>query len=115
MKSAGLASLLFVAISLAADLNLSAPLSPQQILPRNFKPPQVFKNINSLRTINLEKGFVRESINLFIENVHPSPQDEYYLPIDADAVGKVGGFHAGDKNDQDRPVFRSDAVYDASR
>ncbi|KAL9004553.1 MAG: hypothetical protein Q9188_002647, partial [Gyalolechia gomerana] len=83
--------------TVSADANPSAPLSSQQILPEAFKPPQVFQNVNLLRNINIEKGYVRETVNVVIENIDSKPQHEYYIPFSADVIDKVGGLEARDK------------------
>ena len=80
--------------------------SSRQILPKTFKPPQVFKNTNLVRNTNLEKGYIKESINVVIENVDSSPQSEYYIPFDADTIGKVGGIEVRDKKDATKPAFK---------
>lgn len=100
----------------AADSNLSQSLSSHQILPDNFKPPQVFKNANLLRNINLEKGYVRETVNVVIENIDVKEQDTYYIPFKAEAIGNVGGLEVRDKKDPEKPAFRSEVVeYDPYR
>ena len=100
----------------ATESNLTTPLSSHLILPNNFKPPQVFKNTNLVRSINLEKGYVKEIVNVVIENIDTNPQDEYYVPFDGSVVGKVGGFEVRDKKDTTKPVFRSELVeYDTYR
>ncbi|KAL8736641.1 MAG: hypothetical protein Q9166_000007 [cf. Caloplaca sp. 2 TL-2023] len=92
-----------------AESNLSEPLSSQQILPDNFKPPQVFQNVNLLRNTNLEKGYVRETVNVVIENIDSKPQDEYYIPFSADVIDKVGGLEVRDKKNPG-PPFKSEVV-----
>lgn len=105
----------FVSISLATE-NLTTPLSSHQILPNNFKPPQVFKNTNLLRNINLEKGYVRETVNVVIENIDAKEQDTYYIPFKAETIGHVGGLEVRDKKNHEIPAFRSDVVeYDTYR
>ena len=100
----------------AADSNPSTPLSSHQILPDNFKPPQVFKNANLLRNINLEKGYVRETINVVIENIDAKEQDTYYIPFKAEAISSVGGLEVRDKKDPEKPAFLSEIVeYDPYR
>lgn len=100
----------------AAESNLSTPLSSHQILPNNFKPPQVFKNTNLVRNVNLEKGYVRESINVVIENTDSKPQDEYYIPFRAEEIGRVGGLEVRDKKDVEKQPFLSETVeYDTYR
>ncbi|KAL8695806.1 MAG: hypothetical protein Q9224_003147 [Gallowayella concinna] len=92
-----------------ADSILSEPLSSQQILPDNFKPPQVFQNVNLLRNTNLEKGYVRETVNVVIENVDSKPQDQYYIPFSADVIDKVGGLEVRDKKNPG-PPFKTEIV-----
>lgn len=100
----------------AADPNLSTPLSSHQILADNFRPPQVFKNANLLRNINLEKGYVRETVNVVIENIDVKEQDTYYIPFKAEAIGNVGGLEVRDKKDPEKPAFHSEVVeYDPYR
>lgn len=96
--------------------NLSSPLSSHQILPDNFKPPQVFKNVNLVRHTNLERGYIRSTVNVVIENIDSKPQDEYYLPFNAESIGNVGGLEVRDKKDPQKPAFRSEIVeYDPYR
>ena len=102
--------------SIATGSILSAPLSSHQILSDNFKPPQVFQNANLLRTINLEKGYVKETVNVVIENIDAKEQDTYYIPFKAEAIGNVGGLEVRDKKDPEKPAFRSEVVeYDPYR
>ena len=100
----------------ARDILDDESLTSRNILPANFKPPQVFRNSNLVRTINLEKGYVRESINVNIENVDSSPQSEYFFPFEAGTIDKVGGFDVRDKQDPKKPAFSSETVeYDQQR
>lgn len=99
-----------------ANSNLSTPLTSQYILPSNFKPPEVFKNINLLRTINLEKGYINVSINLVIENTNDAPQTDYYLPFKTELVSKVGGLKVRDRKHTEKPLFRTEITqYDPYR
>ena len=84
--------------------------SSRQILPTHFKPPQVFKNTNLVRNVNLEKGYIKESINVVIENIDSNPQSSYYIPFDADTIGKVGGLEVRDKKDARKPAFKTEVV-----
>lgn len=90
----------------AAESNLTAPSTSQQILRGDFQPPQVFKNVNLLRNTNLEKSYVRETINVVVENVDKEPQSMYYLPFPYEIMGKVGGLEVRDKKDADKGKFR---------
>lgn len=96
--------------------NSTAPLSSHIILPDNFKPPQIFQNVNLLRNINLEKGYIKERINVVIENTDEKPQNEYYIPFKTEVIGKVGGLEVRDKNDPVKPKFQTEVVeYDPYR
>ena len=98
--------LLAVSVASASQKIISSEGTSRQILPANFKPPQVFKNTNLVRTINLEKGYVKESINVVIQNTDSKSQTEYYIPFAGDAIGKVGGLEVRDKNDASKPAFK---------
>ena len=109
------ACLCLMTASLAKE-NFTTQLVSHQILQDTFKPPQVFKNTNLLRNINLEKGYVRETVNIVIENVDAEQQDTYYIPFKADAIGHTGGFEVRDKKNPDIPRFRCEVVeYDTYR
>lgn len=111
-----LAGLHLALTTCAANANHSAPLSSHQILPDNFKPPQTFKNVNLLRSINLEKGYVKETINVVIENIDAKAQDKYYVPFRAETIGNVGGLEVRDKKNPEIPAFISEVVeYDPYR
>lgn len=88
-----------------AESNLTTPQLTQQILQGDFKPPQVWENANLVRNTNLEKSYVRETINLVITNVDSEAQSAYYFPFDYDTIGKVGGFEVRDKKDDTKGKF----------
>ena len=100
----GAALSLLLGTSLAKS-NLTTPQSTQQILQGDFKPPQVWENSNLVRNTNLEKSYVRETINLVIKNTDKSSQSEYYFPFEHDVIGNVGGFEVRDKKDETKPPF----------
>ncbi len=89
---------------LGAESNLTEPRTTQKIITGDFKPPQVFENTNLVRTINLEKGYVRETTNILVTNTDKAPQSEYYIPFEYDLMGKIGGFDARDKKNPDLPL-----------
>ncbi|OAL33713.1 hypothetical protein AYO20_07051 [Fonsecaea nubica] len=89
---------------LGAESNLTEHRTTQKILTGDFKPPQVFENTNLVRTINLEKGYVRETTNVLVTNTDSSPQSEYYIPFEYDLIGKIGGFDARDKKKPEFPL-----------
>lgn len=99
-----------------ADLNLSAPLLSKQVLPVDFKPPQVFKNANLVRTTNLDKGYVRETINVIIENIDAKPQSKYYLPFEPSLLANIGGLEVRDKKAAELGPFKVEVVgFDTAR
>lgn len=91
--------------SITAQSNVTELNQSQQILQADFKPPQVFENVNLVRTTNLEKGYVRETINIVVSNVDKNTQSEYYLPFEYDTIGKVGGIEVRDKKDAAKSSF----------
>ena len=106
MRLSGLvAALSLLCYHTAADSNLTSPQSSHQILKGDFKPPQVFENENVVRNTNLEKGYVRETVNVVVKNVDKQPQSEYYLPFEYDVMGQVGGLEVRDKKNADKGAF----------
>ncbi|KAF2455346.1 oligosaccharyltransferase alpha subunit [Lineolata rhizophorae] len=93
-------------ISPISVLCTAEPLSSKQILPAEFKPPQVWKNANLVRNVNLEKGYPREVINVVIENVDKAPQSEYYLPFENGLMARVGGLEVKDKKEPEKGTFK---------
>jgi oligosaccharyltransferase complex subunit alpha (ribophorin I) len=87
-----------------AESNLTEPRLTQKIITGDFQPPQVFENTNLVRTINLEKGYVRETTNVLITNTDKAAQSDYYIPFEYDLMGKIGGFDARDKKNPDIPL-----------
>jgi oligosaccharyltransferase complex subunit alpha (ribophorin I) len=90
----------------ASSSNGTSWAASRTILSDDFAPPQTFKNINLLRTINLEKSYVREQINVVIENIDEKPQDKYLLPFMREDVDRVGGLEVWDKNDKSKKRFQ---------
>ncbi|CAG9971398.1 unnamed protein product [Clonostachys byssicola] len=84
-------------------------------LPADFKPPQVFKNANLVHIISLEKNYVKEQVNVLIENTAAEPQEDYFLPFTADQLKRVGGFEVKDRKDSGAGPFTVDVVnYDSA-
>ena len=104
-------------ISLGATTsNLTELLTSRIILPSAFRPTPVFKNVNLLRHISLEKGYVRETINVVIENIDQKPQREYFLPFTSGRVDRVGGLDVQDKQNPEKTGFELALVeYDRFR
>ncbi|KAA8649976.1 hypothetical protein EYZ11_007266 [Aspergillus tanneri] len=76
--------------------------------------PSVFKNVNLVRNTNLEKGYLRETINVVVENVDQRPHYKYYLPLAADLVNKLGGLEVRDKQSPEKGRFAVKAVETSS-
>ena len=79
-------------------------------LETTFKPPQSFKNANLVHVISLEKNYVKESINVVIENIDKQPQDEYYLPFTAAQMSNLGGIEVKDRKDAKAGTFTVEAT-----
>ena len=120
MKPLSLASALFGLLATSAAAANSSPSAAgsrsKVTLPAEFKPPQVFKNANLVHIVSLEKNYVKEQVNVLIENVSKQPQDEYYLPFTADQMSRVGGFEVKDRKDTTAGPFVAERVeYDPNR
>lgn len=85
-------------------------LTYKPVLPSVFEPPQVFQNANLVHIISLEKNYAKENINVQIENVDKYPQNEYYVPFNADLISRVGGFEVKDRKNQDIGNFEVDMI-----
>jgi oligosaccharyltransferase complex subunit alpha (ribophorin I) len=97
-----------------AQSNLTHVQSSQQILQGDFQVPQVFENTNLVRNTNLEKGYVRETINVVVTNVGKSPEAEYYLPFQHEVMAKVGGLEVRDKKAAEKGTFAITTAASAS-
>lgn len=62
-----------------------------------FTPPQVFKNVNLLRSIDITKPYVKETTAVIVENISEKPQKEYYFPFPKDVLPKLSFIEARDK------------------
>jgi len=100
--SAALSLLSFVSPSSARSTTTS-DASPS-------KPPQVWKNANLVHVVSVEKNYVKENINILIENVSKAPQNEYFLPFTADQVSRLGGIEVKDRKDAKAGPFAVDIV-----
>lgn len=89
------ATALLLSVGALAQAN-NATASSQHI-ESAFRPPQHWQHNNLVRSINLEKSYPREYVNVVIENISPSPQDEYYILFEGDRVGRVGSLEVKDK------------------
>lgn len=111
MKPLSIASA-FLAIASSAI----AAASSKDSQPTQFKPPQVFNNANLVHIISLEKNYVKEQINVLVENVSKEPQSEYYIPFTTEQIARVGGFEVKDRKTANTGPFISEPVeYDPNR
>lgn len=94
----------------ADEGNLTKPLTSRLILPSTFQPPQVFRNVNLVHIVNLEKGYPKESINVAIENIGSTAQDEYFVPFTSQQMAIIGGLEVKDRKDPDGGLFEVEAV-----
>lgn len=107
---------LFTAVTALCGLYLPSSLvcahkTSSRVAPvGDFNPPQVFKNTNLVRNTNLEKGYVRETVNVVVENVDKKPQSDYYLPFPSDVFDKVGSLEVRDKKAAEKGRFGVEAV-----
>lgn len=116
MKPYSIATALLGFLSTALASATTETKSSKVSLPADFKPPQVFKNNNLVHVISLEKNYVKEQINVLVENVASEPQDEYYLPFTADQLARVGGFEVKDRKDASAGPFGAEPVeYNSKR
>ncbi|KAB5580173.1 Ribophorin I [Coniochaeta sp. 2T2.1] len=88
----------------------SASSDSKSTLPSTFKPPQVFKNANLVHVVSVEKNYVKENINVLIENIDKEAHDEYYLPFTGEQMERVGGFEVRDRKDAALGLFTVEAV-----
>ena len=88
-----------------AESNLTTPQTSIYFVGSDFKPPQVWENTNLVRTTNLEKGYVRETINVVVTNKDEKAQSTYYFPFDYGHKAQIGGFEVRDKKNAEKGKF----------
>ena len=99
-------ALLYGLLPLAsAQLKLTPTEFTRLHLASDFKPPPVFKNTNLVRNTNLEKGYVRETVNVVVENIDNKPQDNYFLSFPTQVYSKVGALDVRDKRAPEKGRF----------
>lgn len=81
------------------------PASSQNIISSAFKPPQVFKNTDLAQSINLEKSYPRNVVNIAIENISPEEQDEYYIPFTTTQAERLANLEVRDKKESNAAPF----------
>ncbi|RMZ83144.1 hypothetical protein DV738_g1387, partial [Chaetothyriales sp. CBS 135597] len=94
---------------LATGINTSNATAPT-LLSGDFVPPPVWENTNLVRTTNLEKAYVRETINVVVTNKDTQPQSQYYVPFPADVLARVGGFEVREKKNAGADKFEVTTV-----
>lgn len=90
--------------------NLTKQRTSTNVLPAIYKPPQVFKNVNLVHVISLEKSYPKESVNVVIENIASTPQDEYFIPFTAEQMEKIGGLEVRDRKVPELGLFTVEPV-----
>lgn len=73
--------------------------------PATFTPPQVFKNVNLVHIVSLEKNYVKESINVVIENIDKEAQSDYILPFTNEQLSRLGGVEVRDRKNAESGPF----------
>lgn len=92
-------------LSLLSGVVASSASTSKTDVPTTFKPSPAFKNANLVHIISLEKNYVKEQINVLVENISEEPQDEYYLPFTADQMARIGGIEVKDRKDAEAGPF----------
>ncbi|KAL2127347.1 hypothetical protein VTI74DRAFT_10885 [Chaetomium olivicolor] len=111
MKTSAVFSAFLSLLSLAsASSSETKSNSASSTLPATFKPPQVFKNANLVHIISVEKNYVKENINVLVENIDKAAQDEYFVPFTADQMSRLGGVEVKDRKDSNAGPFLVSAV-----
>lgn len=98
------------ALSLVSLFSSSSARSTTTSDASTFKPPQVWKNANLVHIISAEKNYVKENINVVIENIAKQEQNEYYLPFTADQLSRLGGVEVKDRKDAKAGPFTAEVV-----
>lgn len=58
----------------------------------------------------MDKGYVRETVNVVVENVDKQPQSDYYIPFSSEVFDRIGGFEVRDKKAPEKGRFLVDAT-----
>ena len=105
--------LLILITLLAFAQNSSEQLNYQRNRSDNYGGidlPNVFRQVDLIRNIIVDKVYARERINVVIENIAQEEQHYYYLPLESDIESRVGGLEIGDKNHPDNGFFEFDMI-----
>lgn len=73
--------------------------------PATFTAPQVFKNVNLVHIVSLEKNYVKESINVVIENIDKEAQSDYIVPFTNEQLSRLGGLEVRDRKNAESGPF----------
>lgn len=106
MKTSGVVSAFLSLLSLAA----AATSGKTSHSAAPFRPPQVFRNANLVHVVSLEKNYVKESINVQVENIDKAAHDEYFVPFTPDQLSRLGGVEVKDRKDTAAGPFVAEAV-----
>ncbi|KAK4139090.1 Dolichyl-diphosphooligosaccharide--protein glycosyltransferase subunit 1 [Dichotomopilus funicola] len=110
MKTSGVFSALLSLLSLASAASSKSSSSSSTTLPSTFRPPQVFKNANLVHIISVEKNYVKENVNVLVQNIDKEAQDEYFVPFTADQLSRLGGVEVKDRKDSSAGPFVAEVV-----
>ncbi|KAK4034797.1 Ribophorin I [Parachaetomium inaequale] len=111
MKTSAVFSALLSLLSLASAAGADSKSSDSSTtLPATFRPPQVFKNANLVHVISVEKNYVKENINVLVQNIDKAAQHEYFVPFAADQMARLGGVEVKDRKDSSAGPFVAEAV-----
>jgi hypothetical protein len=110
MKTTAVFSALLSVLSLASAASSDTKSSTSSTLPATFKPPQVFRNANLVHVVSVEKNYVKENINVLIENIDKAAQHEYFVPFTADQMSRLGGVEVKDRKDTSAGPFVAEAA-----
>lgn len=100
--------------SLLAEAKESKTSDQYALDSESFIPPQVFRQSNIVRNIQLEKVYARETISVTIENIEKADQYDYFLPFDTEVISRIGGFEAGDKDHLEKGLFQHEMLGNGS-
>lgn len=77
--------------------------------------PVHFKNVKTIRTVDLRSTVVREDIGIRAENIDSQPQTEYYVPLPEEYDNKVAHFAAALKTTSKETLPVEKLGFDSTR
>ena len=63
-----------------------------------------------MHTINLEKSYVKESINVAVENIGSAAESKYYIPFTTRQMETIGGLEVRDRKNPSAGFFKVEAA-----